>query len=600
MVEEDAFQLLEQYLNSMKQYFAGEKNADEILADIESGLAEKFAEKANSTTQAITIIEAQRVIAIMGRVDEIAGEEKNDVVATVAPEAPATKRLYRNPSDMVIAGVCSGLAAYFGIDVLWVRIAFVVLGFANGLGILAYIILWIIVPRAETSAQQLEMRGRPVNVSEIQEVVKEKAAILKSEGTEVIARLKADDSVLRKIVTIPVIIIQAIISAIKRIIQTIIPVVGISIGVLILGGAMVAMAALTITAGLFLFGIRSPYIISDLPLTELAARPLYYVGVVALFFILFLPLVFMVWVGRTLVQRKNVFTARAMAILAAFWLVSLSAGAGAGSDLIPLAYTRAQAIAKEQQTTRTFPQQGFTKLKIDTDARIRVQQGAQFAITFTGRAPHLDRLNFEVKNGELVVTEGEDTIIGPCFFCSLDQLDGEITLPELSTLTTAGASQVTVAGFTGDLALYLEDASRVDAALSAAAVTTTLRDVGRLTLGGQAQRVSFILSNASWLQGDGLVVEEATFNLADVSRAFVQGEARRFTATLKDTATLQAAGFIAEDVRVDARDVSRASVAPTKTLTANAFDVARVRYQERGATTTFETYDQGRIEELEE
>jgi phage shock protein PspC (stress-responsive transcriptional regulator) len=83
------------------------------------------------------------------------------------------KRLFRNPEDKTIGGVCSGLAEYLGIDAVWLRIAFLVAVFVFGTGFLAYLILWIAVPLAKTSAEKLQMKGYPVDVSNIEKTVRD-------------------------------------------------------------------------------------------------------------------------------------------------------------------------------------------------------------------------------------------------------------------------------------------------------------------------------------------------------------------------------------------------------------------------------------------
>ncbi len=593
LVEEDAYQLLDGYLSSMKKHFAAETNAEEILADIESGLADKFAEKANSTTQAITLAEAERVIAIMGRVDEITNDE-NVAQAMPAKEAPAAKRLYRNPADTIVAGVASGVAAYFGIDVLWVRIAFVVLALVNGLGILVYIVLWIIAPRAETSAQQLEMRGRPINVSEIQEAVKEKAAVLKTEGVEAVARLRGNDSIIRKIASVPVMILRGIVELITKIIQGLLPILGIITGVFILLGSLFALVVITITGGLLLFGIRSPYIITDLPITELATRPLYYVGIVSVYFVIFLPILFIISIGRSLVQRKNVFTARGIGVLVALWLISLSGGAVAAGDLVPFAYTRVQAISAEKHVTRTYSETGFTKLKITTSAKITVKQGPTFAIAFTGRDERLDRLVFTVKEGELFVSENDQKRIGPCIFCDYDDLEGEITLPALTAMSVGDAGRVVVEGFKGDASFNLSDAARVTAAVQGGVVTSTLKDASRLTLTGTAVQAHLLLSDASRAEVDGFKAETITDNQADVSRLTITGEAGMLTATTTNAAVLNAENLSVKNATLTARDVSRITVWTTERLQALITNAARLWYVDEQITPSIQVLDQGR------
>ena len=81
--------------------------------------------------------------------------------------------MYRDPDSRVIGGVCSGLSAYFGIDPVFLRLIFLIAFFGFGVGLLIYLILWIVLPEARTTAQKLEMRGEKVNVSNIGNFVKD-------------------------------------------------------------------------------------------------------------------------------------------------------------------------------------------------------------------------------------------------------------------------------------------------------------------------------------------------------------------------------------------------------------------------------------------
>ncbi|HRR92978.1 MAG TPA: PspC domain-containing protein, partial [Bacteroidales bacterium] len=81
-------------------------------------------------------------------------------------------RMYRDPDNRMIGGVCAGIAAYWHIEPLVIRIIFLALVFAGGLGLLIYLILWIVLPEARTTAQKIEMRGEPVDIHNIKESVK--------------------------------------------------------------------------------------------------------------------------------------------------------------------------------------------------------------------------------------------------------------------------------------------------------------------------------------------------------------------------------------------------------------------------------------------
>ena len=118
----------------------------------------------------------EEVIARMGKPEEINSESDSSTNvddsyrASDNGESPK-RRLFRNPDDKILGGVVSGLAAYFGWDVAWTRIAVLVCGiFLHGF-ILAYIIAWIIIPMARTATEKLQMKGEPVNMENIGKTV---------------------------------------------------------------------------------------------------------------------------------------------------------------------------------------------------------------------------------------------------------------------------------------------------------------------------------------------------------------------------------------------------------------------------------------------
>lgn len=171
-IDEDAYILLDNYLNNLRYHFRKEEGADEIVRDMEARIAELFDEALRGGLQVITIKEVEEVIARMGKPEELNdGEEENASAsgekAYDSESTGTSRRLFRNPDDRVLGGVVSGLAAYFGWDVTWTRIVFILAGFlVHGL-ILAYLLAWIIIPLAQTATEKLQMRGEPINVENI-------------------------------------------------------------------------------------------------------------------------------------------------------------------------------------------------------------------------------------------------------------------------------------------------------------------------------------------------------------------------------------------------------------------------------------------------
>jgi phage shock protein PspC (stress-responsive transcriptional regulator) len=178
-IDEDAFVKLNNYLDSLHKHFASEVGSDEILSDIESRIAEMLQERTSSRKEVVTLSDVIEVTAQLGQPEQIDGEsEKEEDEPAKEKEHQKydrreERRLFRDPDNKLIAGVAGGLAAYFNIDVTWVRIAFVVFTFFYGFGPLAYLILWIVVPKATSTAEKLSMKGEKINVSNIEKSIKE-------------------------------------------------------------------------------------------------------------------------------------------------------------------------------------------------------------------------------------------------------------------------------------------------------------------------------------------------------------------------------------------------------------------------------------------
>ncbi|NNE27883.1 MAG: PspC domain-containing protein, partial [Saprospiraceae bacterium] len=158
IINEDAYSKLDKYLKAIERHFSGSDGMDDILYDIENRIAELFEEDEKNGT-IITIEKIEKVKSVMGRPEDFGGEEYDEEEAQSKSYKKYTyrtgKRLFRDPDDQVIAGVASGLSAYFGInDPIILRIVFVILGL-SGVGVLPYIILWIAVPAAKTSSDRL-------------------------------------------------------------------------------------------------------------------------------------------------------------------------------------------------------------------------------------------------------------------------------------------------------------------------------------------------------------------------------------------------------------------------------------------------------------
>jgi len=150
-INEDAYGRLESYLNLFRAHVR-EVGTQEVMDELESRIAELFYQEVGDSDRVVDMELVEKVISQLGMPDG------TDSSAAEEP-ARAVRKLYRDTDDVRVAGVCSGLALYFGIDTALVRILMLVALLAGSVGFWLYVILWIAVPKALTPAQKCELRG---------------------------------------------------------------------------------------------------------------------------------------------------------------------------------------------------------------------------------------------------------------------------------------------------------------------------------------------------------------------------------------------------------------------------------------------------------
>ncbi len=174
-IDDDAYARLKDYLDKLERYFRNQEESKEIISDIESRIAELFVEKLNHASGVVTINMVDEVIRTMGQPEDFEGDFSAEEPEYVDYEEfkGKKKRLFRDVDNKVIAGVCSGLAAYLNTDPVFIRVIFAILPFVSvGVIFPIYIILWLVIPAAITTAQKLEMRGENVTIQNIEKAIK--------------------------------------------------------------------------------------------------------------------------------------------------------------------------------------------------------------------------------------------------------------------------------------------------------------------------------------------------------------------------------------------------------------------------------------------
>ena len=165
-IEEDAYEVLKNYMTDVKRHFMNSADSLEITTDIENRIAEMFNELlAKEAKQVIVEQDVRSVIEQMGTVEDFEhAEEDTNASFSHTYYNTASRRLFRDPDDHLVGGVCAGMANYFDINPVWIRLAFALTFFFAGSGLILYIILWIVIPKAASRADRMAMKGEKLNL----------------------------------------------------------------------------------------------------------------------------------------------------------------------------------------------------------------------------------------------------------------------------------------------------------------------------------------------------------------------------------------------------------------------------------------------------
>lgn len=205
-IDEDAYTLLQDYLQKLERWFGGKEGGKEIVSDIESRLSELFGERIAHKNSVLSIAMVREVIQIMGQPEDFTNEtsdsSKEEKTYT---QQKIKKQWFRDIDNRALGGVCAGIAAYLNLDTVWVRIVFALLPFLSfGAIVPIYIVLWIAVPPARTTTQKMQMRGENITISNIEKSIKEEFEKVKEQFSKTGKKYSQRD---KKILTLVVFIV---------------------------------------------------------------------------------------------------------------------------------------------------------------------------------------------------------------------------------------------------------------------------------------------------------------------------------------------------------------------------------------------------------
>ena len=331
-INEDAYGKLNKYLSSVRSKFRNTEGGDEIIADIESRIAELFNEKLDGKRQVIETLDVDEVVATMGQPEEYEVEEDEEYTST-RKKTTNNKRFFRDPDDKILGGVSSGIGSYINVDTVWIRLIWILLFFGYGFGFIIYIILWIIIPEATTTSEKLEMKGEPVNIENIERKIKEEFDGLKDSFSKMGEHAKNADYAKagKKAQSALAHGVEMVLSILGRILTFVFKFLGV---ILILSGVIAIPAILfglsvanTSFSEIFydgsLYEMFNAFFNSSLQLT---------IAIISVLLIAIIPLVLILLAGLRILMGKSYVNTLFVIILGIIWFASATSIATIAAD----------------------------------------------------------------------------------------------------------------------------------------------------------------------------------------------------------------------------------------------------------------------------
>lgn len=519
-IEEDAYQKLSEYLDSIKRHFGSYKDQEEIISDIEGRIAEKLSAQISSKKQAIVASDVTAVITSMGTVADFAeyadAPDYTDTPAYDALPSEGRKKLYRDMDNAMLGGVCSGIAAYFGIDPLFIRLLVILSLFAGGAGVVIYLILWIIIPEAKTEAQKSEMRGTNVTLKHIEQDVRDRLSHIDTAKINAAAQtaLKKPAQAANKLVDFLRELVNKFIPLIRVLFRIIFGIIGFS---LIMAGAIgIAAAAFAVVTAIVNGG--SPYV--DFPYNDLFTGAMRYIAFASLFIIIAVPLKLILLIGASLLSAKRVIRVPSVVILLSVWVIGLVAAGTVALNKAPEIRARYDEISSGQSiiSRDVTDLVDFNDIRVGGATTVVATQGDVYSVSISGTERDLDRSRASVRDGVLSVDQDNDFRI--CLFCIQKPASLNVVAPTMQSINLSGASRAAISGFSGEsFKATLSGASRLELSGEFASTTLSMSGASRAYLSGFSSALFAKLSGASYIYAFGMPVATASVGASGASRA---------------------------------------------------------------------------------
>lgn len=592
-IEEDAYKKLSEYLESIKRHCGAGADSVEVIADIENSMAEKLKASLTPYKEVVTKIEIDSLIKIMGTVEdfdrEVGGngekEEKNESGENInnvnnETETKIKRKLYRDTDNAVFAGVASGLGAYFDIDPVLFRIIFCALVFAGGSAIPLYIILWMVMPEAKTAHQKLEMQGQAPTLAAFQNLAKTGNKIKESWKKRWEKR-----SALGKIISLPLLIVNGLFLALKKIWNALWPVIKLCFGLFIIVAALFVLVGTGIGSFYLLLQAQSNYSFHYIPVHELSLAIPFVWLLITGFLSLALPSILAIIGGLIIIQKKKLISFQTAAIIFSLWIIAGIAFSALGLRYVPELKEKIDNYPILQRTTKTIDFENFTNINANGNYLkivIEPSNGTSSQVVLVGRTVDLARIGLQ-KNGADLNINGDRADQSFCFNCDINQVIIKISAPDLKSLNAQAADVEISSDFKQALKIKATNNSVIgwmDA--NTPSLEASLSDYSDLSINGHIASTTLAIDNAS-AHFDDFSGSLVNLNMKGaIAKTDWEGKVDNFNVTSvkgeDSDGSVDASALTVKKMTIDSQGALIIVSGPTSEIQANLSDASRLFY----------------------
>jgi len=401
----DAYSKLDDYLSDIKKHF-DQTDSSEIIDDIESRIAEKFTEMLGKTKKVVQVEDVDQVIADMGSVSDIVGDDTSEETTKDDKNSSPRKKLFRDTEGKIVAGVASGLAWYFGIRSIFIRLIFVVLLFnrnTSWFSILTYLACWLIIPKAKNNFEKLEMKGRPATLDELQNV---------SSKTNNLSTLeKKTQNFFQKIFSVFFRLVKFCLKWSLKI-----------TGFFCFIGLIISIVGVVIGLVLLYFNQFMPYV--DLSFLKTISPPAVEIAFISLGFILLMPLIFCLDLSEDLMRLKWNTSFKKVLVILTLWVVSLLTFATTAKITFPQYQSQLTAFVDhfkyftsiDETNSETINIKNIQSVDISNVRQVKLVQSNENVLIITGNQHQIEELNTKISSDKINI-QGKTASWNGCVDC---------------------------------------------------------------------------------------------------------------------------------------------------------------------------------------